>query len=253
MPGKPKPKPLQAFEDNMADAHHLVKLAEGLTNTRGRTMRKELQKRVGDALRVGVRQRHKLDCLESQDVFLTFLPNSRLQRQDFTDHRPLLRQALVAACAATETYLGDKVMDNIGPLLASSATMTGRLRKIPLTLQDWRYIEDQYERRRSGVRHRIIEPYVREQASTAPSQVGVMLSMLGVEEWAKKLDSQRGANKGSTEEMLRRITDRRNKIAHQGDRSGRGRAPLEIGDVKADLTALESVVAAIEQTVNSSR
>lgn len=246
MSGKPKQKPLQAFQYNMADAHHLVKLAEGFSNSRARTMRKELRDRVGEALKVRVRERYKLDCLESPDVFLTFLPGSRLQREDFTDHRPLLRQALVAACAATETYLGDKVMDNVGPLLASSDAMTRRLRKIPLTLQDWRYIEDQYERRRSGIRHRIIEPYVREQASTAPNQVGVMLSMLGVDDWSKKLDRQRATNKGSTEELLARITDRRNKIAHQGDRSGRGRAPLQVDDVKSDLAALESIVTAIE-------
>lgn len=52
MAGTQKPTALEAFEDNMKDAHHLVRLAEALTNQRAQRMRTEARDGVGDALPV---------------------------------------------------------------------------------------------------------------------------------------------------------------------------------------------------------
>lgn len=249
MPGVSKQAPLAAFQANIGDAHHLVALAEGLTNERARRMRKELRDRVGAALKISAKDRERLDCLQSRDVFLTFLPESRLARTDFLDQRPLLRQALVAACAATETYLADKVMERVGPLLRSPAAATKRMRDLPLTLGCWLEVERRYERRRWGMRGMVVEPYVRQHASTASNRVGEMLSLIGVEGWAARLDKARGVAKGETVAFLDRVTERRNKIAHQGDRSGRGRARLAVDEVQTDLAQLESIVNAIEAIV----
>lgn len=108
MTGVAKPAPMQAFQANMADAHHLLRLAEALTNTRVRRMRRELRERVGEVLGIRARDRGALDCLQSTHLFVTFLPGGQLRRSDFDDQRPLLRQALVAGCAATETYLATR-------------------------------------------------------------------------------------------------------------------------------------------------
>ena|SRR5216683_345557 len=121
MAGSRKLSPIEIFELTIEDADHLVALVEGFTNRRVRRMRAELRERIGEALRVRVRDRSDLDCLESDDVFLVFKPSGRLTRDDFTDARPLLRQALVAACAAFETYLGDKAMSRVGPLLKAGS------------------------------------------------------------------------------------------------------------------------------------
>jgi hypothetical protein len=100
--GAKKASPMEAFLLNMADAHALVRLAEGFVNKRPRRMRAELQQRLGEALKIRTQDRKQLDCLESSDVFLIFLPDSRLRRDDFVDLSPLLRQAIVAACSATD-------------------------------------------------------------------------------------------------------------------------------------------------------
>lgn len=244
-----RPLPLAAFQANMADAHHLVRLAEGLTNRRAQRMRKELRDKIGAALKIKVADRDALDCLHSQDVFVTFLPGSRLCREDFVDQRPLLRQAIVAGCAATETYLADKVLTRVGPLLASSASATRRMNQLPMTLHDWLYIEQHYQRRRRGLRERVVVPYVREQASTASSKFGEMLGLIGVENWARQVDQNRGVKRGDTVVLLDRVTARRNKIAHEGDRQGFGRAQLTVEEVREDLAGLESVVAAVEAIV----
>jgi RiboL-PSP-HEPN len=246
MAGKSKPSPLAAFEANMADAHQLVRIAECLTNERVRRMRAEPRERIGAALGVGKRKRDQLDWLINQDVWLIFRPESTVRRADFDDQRPLLRQSLVAACAATETYLADKVMEQIGPLLYNG-TATPRLRKLTLDLGCWLEINQKYERKRWGLRSLIVEPYVRDQAGTAPNKVGEMLSLIGIEKPLKKLDQQRKVKGGETEALLKRITERRNRIAHTGDRQGRGRANLTIDEVNPDLAAHESVVHAIER------
>jgi hypothetical protein len=215
MAGVAKPSPLEAFEANISDAHILIRVAESLTNTRVYRMRKELRDRIGDALRIPPRKREELDCLESADLFVTFRPGSRVTRDDFVDQRPLLRQALVAACAATETYLADKVMERVGPLLQGNGA-TKKLRELPLTLGCWLDIDQRYERKRWGLRGMVVEPYVRENASTASNKVGEMLTLIGVERWSAKLDNQRGVAKGETVTFLDRVTQRRNKIAHEG-------------------------------------
>jgi hypothetical protein len=80
-----------------------------------------------------------------------------------------------------------------------------------------------------------------------------MLSLVGVTDWATKLDKERGVPRGETQEFLRRITLRRNKIAHEGDRVGRGRATLDVSEARADLQDLESVVRAIQVVTERSR
>ena len=252
MAGKTKPSPLAAFEANMADAHQLVRIAACLTNQRTQRMRAEPRERIGAALGVGKRQRDQLDWLINEDVWLIFRPGSGVQRHDFVDHRPLLRQALVAACAATETYIADKVMERVGPLLYDG-TATPRLRKLTLDLDSWMEIDQRYlSKKRWGLRTLVVEPYVRENASTAPNKVGEMLSLIGVDKPFKQLDRQRKVKGRETEVLLDRITERRNHIAHTGDRQGRGRAQLSIDEVNPDLAALESVVAAIEELVKPS-
>ncbi len=47
-------------------------------------------------------------------------------------------------------------------------------------------------------------------------------------------------------EQLERITERRNRIAHDADRVGRGRATLSVEEVRVDIRVLRAVVGAIE-------
>jgi len=249
MAGKRKPTPLAAFRDNMSDAETLVLLAECLAATNQRRMRKEMRDKIGSALRVPVKRRAELDYLRNPDVIVTFLPGSRLARGDLDDRRPLLRQALVAGCAATETYLADKVMTKVGDLARVSARSTKRFGAIPLTVGSWMAIEETYTRRKRGLREMVIEPYVRERASTAPSQVGELLSLAGVDEWARRLDGVLGNPRGATVEFLDQVTRRRNRIAHAGDRVGYSRGRLTVAEVRSDLEQLGAIVSALDTMI----
>lgn len=228
----------------MRDAEYLVTLAEAMTNVRSRSMRRELQDKIGSALRVPKAHHANLDCLQSRHVFITFLPGSELSRAS-VDRLPLLRQALVAGCAATETYLADKVMSKTAVRLKPN-NATKNLKAVPMSVEAWLDVRHGYKVPTRGLQERVLHPYIREQASTSPSKVGLLLSLVGVDNWARRVDDTRGVPRGETVGFLERVTARRNRIAHTGDRVGHSRGRLTIEQTRADLGSLREVVPAIE-------
>ena len=245
-----KLSPYEAFVDNIEDAEALLSYAHAFQNRRARSMRSELRSRIGEALKVAVTRQDELDCLESDDLFVVFKPDSRLGRDEFTDLRPLLRQALVAASAALETYVADKAMEFVGSALKVKANeMPRNLRDISLTVGQWAKIEQNYERRKWGIRT-IVDDYIRKTSSTAPNQIGTVLSTIGLEKWAGKVDGERKVTGGTTVRDLDAITKRRNLIAHTADRKGRGRASLDHDDVQRQIKVIRDVVDALETTLN---
>jgi hypothetical protein len=106
----PKTGPLDVFEDNIADAERLLLLTRMLVNTRTYRMRRELRDRVGSAMGLPKRKWEDLDCVESNDLFLVLMPDGEASRDIFTapELRPLLRQSIVAVCAAVESYVAEK-------------------------------------------------------------------------------------------------------------------------------------------------
>lgn len=246
MAGVSKPTARQAFDDNVADAELLVLLADSLRNKRVRRMRQEKRATLGDALGIPKKSWDHLDCIESEDLFAVFPPGSRLDRDTFQEKalRPLLRQALVAACAALETFVGDRVMELLRGAL-DAEDRPARLLDLPMTVADWLWIEETYKRKRWGLRE-VIEWEVRNVASPAPAQIGQALGIVGQKKLWKRVDSRRGVASGNSERTLNRLNERRNLIAHNGDRVGRGRATISTAEVREDLERLVEIVDALD-------
>ena len=226
-----KLSPYQAFKENMKDAEALLSYARAFQNKRSRRMRKELRSRVGHALRIKGSQREALDCLESKDLFVVFMPKGDLDRDLFSNQQPLLRQSLVAACAALETYVADKAMEFVGPVLKADE-LPARMKDISLTVGHWASIEGRYKRRGWGIRG-IVGDHIREASSTAPNKIGTVLSTIGIKQWSQKVDGFRNVAPGITVRELDDITERRNRIAHSADRKGRGRMSSKLEEVRA--------------------
>lgn len=255
MAGTKKPKRDEAFETNMADAELLLRMSSATQNERLRRARVELRNRVGEALRIPARCRDDIHCVESADLFIVIKPGSSSRREDFDDPRPLLRQALVAGCAATETFLNDVTMDYIGEVTKVSARASQdrpkALREIGMSIDQWLEIELHYQRRRRGLRELVLREYIAEHSSTAPNKVGHLMSLLGISHWASKLDAQRKVPKGSSVQFLDCVTRRRNLIAHTGDRKGNGRAAITASEVNEYLLGLRSIVAGLDNVVST--
>ena len=222
-----------------------MRYARAFENKRNRRMRQELRTRVGAALKVPINKREDLDCLENTNVFVVFKPGGKFSKDQFTDSQPLLRQSLVAACAAFETYVADRAMEFVGSIV-TSREVPPRMGEINLTVGDWADIEKKYKRRGWGIRF-MVEKYIRETSSTAPNNIGFVLSTIGVKHWAKKVDDLRKVEKGTTVRELDEITERRNRIAHAADRKGSSRASAKLGEIGPQVVILKEVVDAIDE------
>lgn len=71
MAGKAKPTARQAFDDNVADAEALVSIVRALRSRRVRRMRREMRERLGIALGIARKHWDGLDCIESDDLFVS--------------------------------------------------------------------------------------------------------------------------------------------------------------------------------------
>lgn len=244
-----KQTPIAVFEENIDDAGRLLLLSEALLNQRVRKMRVEPRSAVGDALRVPTGKRAHLDCCESNDLFVVLLPGGRLTRDHFGDSglRPLLRQAVVAVSAAVETYVADKACCYISDALKDPPP---RLKEVPLTLVGAMEVDAAYSRRRWGYR-KVLENYLREVASPAPSSVGKVFSVVGRKVDWKKLDGSRGVKHGSTENDLAALYGRRNRVAHSGDRSGSGKAQIKLDEVQGFVQSARSIVETLDKQLDN--
>jgi hypothetical protein len=244
--GGHKPTAHEAFELNINDAQMLVSLARLLENQRRRRMRRELRERVGAALRIPRRHWEKLECLENDEVFVAFKPGHEEWRASLSSDRlaPLLRQAVVAATAAVETFVADRVMELYAEALKLDPPPP-RLQALPLTVGDWMRIEDSYQRRGWGLRH-AVELKVRQLASPNPRVINELFAMVGHKDVMRRVDGRRRVPEGTSIQELDAIRQRRNKIAHEGDRRGRGRAPIDVVTVEKQLEQVTSIVQALD-------
>lgn len=249
MPRPPRSSPIQVFEDNIADAERLIALTSALMNTRQRRMRRELRETYGRVIGVPRSQWNELDCVESDDVFVVLKPRRAIKRAHFTEPelRPLLRQSIVAISAAVESYVVEKSCSYIGQAL-DEGEPPERLAKIALSLGDVLAIERSYERRRWGQRA-IIAKFLEAEASPNPDKIGRVFSTVGKKVSWGKVDQRRKAQSGSSRSQLFALYERRNRIAHAGDRVGSGRATLELEEVQEHLANAKSIVEALESVL----
>ena len=246
MGNRPKNSAREAFDLNIADAQTLVELAKLLSNRRSRQMRVERREQDWPGPGHTLGRWDSLACIENDRVFVTFKPG----HADWYDRlggdglRPLLRQALVAACAAIETFCADRVMERYGTAMRAKLAPP-RLLELTLTVEDYICIQENFDRPALGLRQ-VIELEVRKRASPAPAQIGEFFGLVGKRNLMNRVDTHRGAPKGSSATALQRIVERRNIIAHTGDRKGRGRAAITISEVDKDLNCIVSIITALD-------
>jgi RiboL-PSP-HEPN len=247
MAGIKQPKAIEVFESNIADAERLIGLTRALLNTRRYRMRRELRESVGAALNLSQRDREKLDCVESGEVFVVLKGGGTVRREHFQEQelRPLLRQAVVAIAAAVESYVAEKACSLISRAWDQQPE---RLRQMAISLGDVIDIEAKYQRRFWGYRD-LVERYLEREASSDPHKIGMVLSTVGKKGVWAKVDAARSVRKGTSEKELRALSERRNKIAHTGDRIGSKRATLAIAEVEDYYANAKAIIEALEKVL----
>ncbi|MET8681973.1 HEPN domain-containing protein [Streptomyces sp. NPDC004647] len=94
---------------------------------------------------------------------------------------------------------------------------------------------------------------VRQRASPAPAQIGTLFGLVGHSKLLTRVDKRRKVGKEESTNELNRIVERRNRIAHAGDRIGRGRATITIDEVESDLDLIVSIVDALDEETKPKR
>ena len=121
-----------------------------------------------------------------------------------------------------------------------------RLLELSLTVDDYLAIEKKYTKKGWGLRQ-VVELEVRQRASPAPAQIGQLFALVDKKGLFPLIDKSRKVAKGGSTLELNRIVERRNLIAHTGDRSGRGRATISVAEVEADLAIVVEIIDALDQ------
>ncbi len=244
-----KPTPMGAFDLNMGDAVWMIELAEALANQRSRGIYSGTRESLGTALRMTKKVQDGFEVMESDDFFVIIKPGSDVTLESLQDRTALLRHAIVAACAATETYFADRIIELVRPQLRAHRTRNGalppRLRSIQLTVGEAIELDHQYKNRR-GLTERVVAPYIRERASVDPGALGEALSVAGHKGVFARIDAALEWPKGRCEKRMTEVANRRNVIAHTGDRAGRGRSPLSVDEARGITDDLTAIVHAAE-------
>lgn len=236
--------PIEVFEANIADAERLLSIARGLDNRRIRSMRRELREAFGSAMKVPKRDQDRLDCIESDDLFVIFKADSRLGRADFTEQelRPLLRQAIVSVAAAAESYVAEKASSYIGDALDGAP---GRLRRLRVSLGEVFDIEQSLTRRRFGWR-RIVHERIERDSGAAPNKMDTVFGLVGKQVPWKRLDERRHVRRGESRKQMEALATRSNRIAHTGDRIGAKRAVIALAGVEGHLKNAKVIVESLD-------
>jgi hypothetical protein len=176
-PSSGRPGDYCAVKANIADAERLLSFARALTNRRKYRLRRELRESVGKALKLPKGKWDGLDCVESNDGFVVLKPGGAARREHFTETelRPLLRQAVVAAAAAVESYVAEKAAMYAASALANPPD---RLKEVAITLVDVMDIEKRYQRRAWGYRA-VLQAHLEREASSDPAKIGKVFSTVG--------------------------------------------------------------------------
>ena len=189
-----KQSPLEAFELSLDDAVWMVELAEALGNQRQKRTYRQTRERLGEALRLPRGDWDAIDVVESDDFFVIIKRGSDITRESLEDRTVLLRHAVVAACAATETYFADKVTELVRPSLWSVNTATTplprHLREIPLTVGDMVDIDHKFEKRRRGLTETVVVPFIQLKASVDPAGLGQILALTSVRSFFTTVDNR---------------------------------------------------------------
>jgi len=240
------------FEENLDDAHRLIELAHALENSRRPyRMRKERRAKVGAALGYAKRDAKELDWIESDHVHVIFKPGGTLDRTRFTGDalRPLLRQAVVAIAAAVESYVSRRACDFISDALRADP-LPKRLDGMSVSFGE--VIANDRERKRQvwGFRA-ILTAHIEREASASPSKIGEVFSTVGVADLWKSIDKQRCCRAGTSVKQLGKLARRRNRIAHNGDWVGRGRAQLTPSQVESFFATAREIVEAMDRVLEA--
>ena len=141
----------------------------------------------------------------------------------------LLRQAVVVACTALESFFWDALRENVLTIIrARRRGADESIRKLSLTLDDYLYIEG-YKDPDDRLRQIILKNFERGTLYDA-SSIERIASILTVKDFWKQISKKCGLPDGDLKRQIGELITRRNQVSHRADRPDESANPPEEQD-----------------------
>jgi hypothetical protein len=160
----------------------------------------------------------------------------------------LLRQAVVVACGALDSYFNDIVRNSILTVVrARKRRAHEALRKLTLTLEEYLSLAS-YEDEDFRLQQIILKNFERKTLSNA-NAIGEVAAILAVDDFWHELGRETGEAPAEMRRRIDEIAGRRNDIAHRADRAapegpadGQGLQPITHAWVNQRVQTIRTVV-----------
>ena len=139
----------------------------------------------------------------------------------------LLRQAVLVASSAIESYFWDTLRENaLTVIKVKGRKSDSTLREITLTIDDYLSLES-YSDPDERLRQIILSRFERSTIYDF-NKIGEITAILGVKEFWPEVAKEIGLTPGELQSRLNNLISRRNKITHRADRPESGTKPEDI-------------------------
>ncbi|MBN2465643.1 hypothetical protein JXD38_08510 [candidate division WOR-3 bacterium] len=261
--GRPKkPKPLEAFLHNYAEVEKLLHLYDELVSERKHKLHAERRAALRNTLHLN--QSDDIDAAQKfERGWKYYIIVNRSRGGDpalftATGLSVLLRQAVASAVSCMDGFFHDKYKAVACDRVAAAIGCKGAL-GIWDALIPFRAVVSLERYERKGYWRRVLlEQYVDEQTLQAPSEVARVFKEIGVKSlWNNILQEMPNPLKAQFKDgallsaAVQKITDRRNRIVHDADRSGSRTSPIRPGEVKQWVELVRAVVEAADRAITA--
>lgn len=244
---------LQTFAKAQGRAKYLVRLAEGLVNTRKYVMRVDWARNFRKIMhwKIGTH----IDRVDGRDAVVVLRDGATLSADDFNHSAisDLYRAALVMSVSAMDAYFHVKVLHYI-VIQSKKSAPSKSLMNLKITVSD--FVRGNSMKYRNSALRSAIERHLSFQSLQTPEKVATTLNLIGVKDFWQKVAKELKSDEDTLKKQIGKIVDRRNKIAHEGDVSQSKKTRNKDREVKPKLvrdalTLIDSVVAASEKVINA--
>lgn len=244
---------LQTFEKAQGRAKYLVRLAEGLVNTRKYVMRVDWARNFRKMMHW--KTDANIDRVDGRDTLVVLRDGATLSVDDFgrSAIADLYRAALVMTVSAMDAYFHAKVL-HYAVRQSKKSSPSKSLMNLKIAVSD--FVRGNSMTYRNSALRSAIERHLSFQSLQNPEKIAVALNLIRVEDFWLKVAKELKLDKDNLKKQIKKIVDRRDKIAHQGDVSQSKKTrnkdrEIEPKLVRDALTLIDSVVEASEKVINT--
>ncbi len=248
----PKDTAKATFDIAIGRAEYLLRLAQGLTNHRKRSIRRDWARKFKTLMHWP--QSHAINRVDSKDAVIVLRDGATAKEEDFSSEsmQDVLRASLVMAVSAMDAYFHAKIVQHVVKH-SRKTNPSNKLLNERILVKD--FIEGRRKAHTNAALRAAIERKLSYQSLQQPSQVAEALGLIGVSDFWKGVAQRLNQRADTLRTSLAKVVKRRNQIAHEGDLSqsrrarNKGRA-ITHKDVEGDVALIKKIVEAAEKEIN---